>query len=133
MTFVQVFIQHIESLYTGDATLYFGQGPNDPTVPYVVILIVPPNVETPTTLCLDEGEGGTVTLQFSLAANSFQAAYNDLEELKNIVQMIRGKIGTTPNDYYVTANRTGGVTTFDASLGTWSALFECDVDWEVVT
>lgn len=131
MTFVQAFIQSVEAEYTGGVPLYFGTA-NVPPRPYVAILIVPPNDETPERLCDEQGEGGEVTLQWSLADDSFPAAYNALEELKVVVQGIRGVIGSVPDEFRVESNRTGGVQSFDASLGTWSAIIESPLQWSRV-
>jgi hypothetical protein len=131
MTFIQAFIQEVEAEYAGGVPIYFGTA-NVPPRPYIAVLIVPPNDETPDLMCDDQGDGGTVTLQWSLAAESFPAAYNALESLKTIVQAIRGKIGSAPDEFYVEANRTGGVQNFDASLGTWSAIIESPLQWSRV-
>lgn len=130
-TFVQAFIREVESQYTGDVPLYFGTA-NAPPRPFIAVLVVPPADETPDRLCLDQGDGGSVTLQWSLAAESFPAAYNALEELKAIVQSIRGTIGTAPDEYRVDSNRTTGVVNFDSQLGTWSAVFESPLMWSAV-
>jgi hypothetical protein len=130
-TFVKEFIREVESQYTGSVPLYFGTA-NAPPRPFIAVLIVPPNDETPDRLCLEQGEGGEVTLQWSLADESFPAAYNALEELKEVVQSIRGTIGTVPNQYRVDANRTGGVLSFDSQLGTWAAVFESPLMWSAI-
>lgn len=131
MTFVQAFIREVEANYTGGIPIYFGTA-NAPPRPFIAILIVPPNDETPEMLNEDQGDGGNVTLQFSLADDSFPAAYNAIEALKNTVQLIRGRIGTSPDEFYVEANRTGGVLDLDAGLGSWSALFETPLKWSRV-
>ena len=128
MTFVKTFIQAVETAYTGGVPLYFGTA-NTPPLPFIAILIVPPNDETPDRLCQDQGDGGEVTLQWSLAAQDFPSAYDALETLKETVQAIRSTIGTAPDEYQVEANRTTGVVSFDAALGTWSALFESPLTW----
>jgi hypothetical protein len=130
-TFVKEFIKEVESQYTGAVPLYFGTA-NAPPRPFIAVLIVPPADETPDRLCLEQGEGGAVTLQWSLAAESFPAAYNALEELKDIVQSIRGEIGTAPDTYRVESNRTEGVVNFDSALGTWSAVFESPLMWSAI-
>jgi len=131
MTFVQAFIRHVESEYTGGVPIYFGPA-NAPPRPFIAVLIVPPNDETPQLLVEDRGDGGDLTLQWSLAAGSFAAAYSALEELKDIVQSIRDVIGTAPDAYRVDVNRTEGVVNFDSALGTWSAIFESPLKWSRV-
>ena len=131
MTFIEVYIRQIESLWSG-ATLYFPQ-PSGPANPFIVALIVPPNNETPLVLCEDQGEGGAIEIQFSCAADSGIEAMSELEDLKTIVRGIRGVIGTAPNSYRISENRCTGVQSFDASLGTWSAIFEDSVQWDKVT
>lgn len=130
-TFVKEFIREVESQYAGSVPLYFGTA-NAPARPFIAVLIVPPADETPDRLCLEQGEGGAVTLQWSLAAESFPVAYNALEELKDIVQSIRGEIGAAPNLYRVESNRTEGVVNFDSQLGTWSAVFESPLMWSAI-
>lgn len=130
-TFVQQFVRQVESEYTGSVPLYFGTA-NAPPRPFIAVLIVPPADETPERFCLEQGEGGEVTLQWSLAAESFPAAYNALEELKDIVQSIRGVVGSAPDEYRVESNRTGGVVNFDSALGTWSAVFESPLMWSAI-
>jgi hypothetical protein len=131
LTFVQAFIKEVEANYAGGVPISFGTA-NAPPVPFIAVIIVPPADEDGFMLCDDQGDGGTVTLQWSLAAHDFPSAYNALETLKQIVQPIRGKIGSAPDEYYVEANRTGGITSLDAALGSWSALFESPLQWSRV-
>jgi hypothetical protein len=126
MSFLETFILEISSSWTG-ATLSFAQ-PSGPQKPYIVILIVPPTSETPLVFEEEEGEGGELQLQFSCAADSPQEALSELEALKTVVRAVRGLIGTAPQ-YRVSANRCSGVQSFDASLGTWQAIFEATVQW----
>ena len=125
MSFLSTFVREIASSWSG-ATLSFGQ-PSGPTKPYIVILVVPPNSETPQVFAEDEGDGGELVLQFSCAADSPQEALNELESLKAVVRAIRGLIGS--DDYRISANRCTGVQQFDASLGTWQATFDSTVVW----
>lgn len=130
MTFAQAFFTEVASRYTGSLPLYFQQALS-PTRPYCVMLIVPPAPETPNLMCEDQGDGGELNLQWSVASDSGQAAYNDLEAVKQAVQPIVGYIGTAPDRYNVIANRTGGVVSLDAQLGTWSAIFESVLAWSI--
>lgn len=127
MTFLNTYLTEAATDWTG-ATLSFGQ-PTGPQKPFVVILVVPPNSETPVVMCEAEGEGGTLRLQFSCAADSVQEAIAELEALKTKVRAIRGLIGTAPDQYRVTESRCSGVQQFEASLGTWSAIFETTIQW----
>lgn len=129
MTFITAFVRTIQAAWTGTSQLAFGIG-DAAKKPYVVILVVPPNNETPDVLCRAQGEGGEVTLQFSCAADSTQQAVSELEALKAIVRAIRGLITVDATSYRISENRCTGVADFDASLGTWSAIFEATVKWE---
>lgn len=131
MTFLEALVAEIEAEWTG-ATLYFQQ-PSGAKKPFIVLLIVPPNDETPEVFCRNMGEAGEISLQWSYAADSAQATYTELEAFKNLVQGIRGLIGTAPDEYRISANRTGGVQSFDAQLGTWSAIVESTIRWHRVT
>lgn len=126
MTFLETFVTEVSASWTG-ATLSFAQ-PSGPQKPYIVILIVPPNSESPPVFAEDEGEGGELRLQFSCAADSAQEALAELEALKTVVRGVRGLIGTGTM-YRVSANTCTGVQSFDAALGTWSAIFETIVVW----
>lgn len=127
MSFLSTFLLEVADSWTG-ATLSFGQ-PSGPTKPYIVALVVPPNLETPQVFAEEQGEGGELTLQFSCAADSPQEALSQLQALTTVVRGIRGLIGTSPDQYRVSANRCSGVQSFSASLGTWSAIFDCTVVW----
>lgn len=127
MTFSQVFIQEVEEQYTGSVPFVFNTD-TARAIPFIAAIIIPPNDELPSTFGA-YGDGGTVSIQFSLADRSPQVAYNALEELKVIVQKIRASIGTAPDSFYIDSNETSGVVPFDQSLGTWSAVFTSRLAW----
>jgi len=98
--------------------------------PFGVLLIVPTNSETPTTFSGDEGEGGSLQCQWSIADDSSLRAYDEAELLKTVVQQTLGIIGTAPNQYRIYGNTTEGVTQGDAGLGGWSSIFESTILWD---
>lgn len=128
MTVFQAFVREVEANYAGGVPIYIGPA-DAPQNPFIAVLVVNPNNETPDNFGNDQGEGGELTMQWSLAAQNMAQAFDDLEVLKNVVQSIRGVIGTAPDSYWINANRTGGVTQFDAQLGTWSAVFDATITW----
>lgn len=132
MSFAQVFFDEVVSRYQaagGTVPLYFNQA-DRPTRPFCVVLIVGPATETPAVLCRDTGEGGELTLQFSLAADAAITAYSTLVAIKDITQRIKGLIGPVGNRYRIYGNQTDGVTAQDAQLGGWSCTFDTTVWWD---
>ena len=132
MSFALTFFEKVVTDYQlagGTVPLYFGQASN-PARPFAVMLLVTPAVEQPTNLSSDQGEGGELRLQFSLAADSALESYKALDTLKSVVQSIRGPIGVDPDDYIVWGNDTQGVVNQDAQLGGWSAIFESIIWWD---
>jgi hypothetical protein len=135
VTFATALFDEIVARYQlagGTVPLYFAQ-PSGPSRPFAVMLIVPPNVELPTELCADQGDGGELRIQMSLAADSPIDSYSQLEAIKDVVQDLRGVIGTAPDQYRIYGNDTQGVVNQDAALGGWSSIFEAIFMWDKET
>lgn len=129
----QYFQAHIESLYS-TYSIYYGnaQGATEPY--HLMIKVADP--EQPVVLCEDQGDAGQALFQFSTyAGDDPTVAMRYAEVLKNVVNTIKGTIGTDPNDYMIDNNITSGVRLISdgaGSLMVWGVIFETEIWWHKI-
>lgn len=122
--------------FTGDFVFGSAEG-SDP--PYIVMLKVT-DLERPEVLCESQGDSGRALFQFSAYAGGAEqtAATNAaetvvyLEAFKNQMKLLKGNIGTSPDDYHIWENKTGGVRLLGegaSTTGIWGAFFELEIWW----
>lgn len=119
--------------------LFYGSA-ESATPPYAVMFKVN-DPERRITLCDVQGGAGEALFQFSgyaggegIAADGLSTVQY-LETIKDQVKDVKGVIGTSPNDYRIWHNQTGGVRIINDgfnSLQRWGAIFETLIRWEKI-
>jgi hypothetical protein len=99
------------------------------------------DTERPNSLCQEQGDSGQAAFIFEgYVGGQAQAAGADdaltyVQTLHDIVNKLKGVIGTAPNQFRIWNNVTSGVTTVQRSSETlliWGAEFNTIIWWEIV-
>ncbi len=129
---------HILNNFTLTGDFVFGSAEGS-TPPYIVMFKVE-DLERPEVLCEDQGESGRAIFQFSAygggvnsgAASNAATTIEFLEAFKIQLQALKGNIGSSPDNYHIWENQTGGVRILgegNNSLSIWGAFCESQIWW----
>jgi hypothetical protein len=133
----ETFFEYIRDNLSLAGTFHYGSA-RGATPPYYILNKIS-DPERPVVLCEDQGDTGQALFQFSAYAGGEGTVSNAanhivfLEALKIQVNQIRGVIGTSPDDYTIWFNNTGGVRLLGNGtniLDVWGAMFETTIWWK---
>ncbi len=129
---------HVLNNFSLTGAFVYGSAEGE-TSPYIVMFKVE-DLERPEVLCESQGESGRALFQYSAytggAASSTASNAAEtvvfLEAFKTQLQSLKGDIGSSPNDYHIWENKTGGVKLLGEgvnSLDIWGAMIESEIWW----